>query len=407
MERRYPEKVWVYLLGGMGCTIVMISIYKLDFLPFHIGIYIALCYSYSCKLYNYKENRKVPFSILYGVISATELQCFGRLVQKIIVLKRGVDIHSTKLLEPVATAIIAIMVVLVYRIAVSVHNLVKQRKVTFFEVLSILVIMPYDFCCIKLVWIIYCNSTAYRHKEVEILLLLLGMVVINIFFLSYTSNLYHSNELRYRLEMKKNEETISRHYYESLELNYYECKRTLHDIKNHMQILEALYQAGDYEAATAYERTLNNEITRIYPKEYSSNKMLNIIFYNKHRNAEKYGIEVQFTIEDVTLDYIDKYDLTTIFCNIFDNAITCLRQLPNKERWIVVKLRKVNGFDMIFMANPMNEESKHAISKKVFYRQVHSGTGLNNVRRVVNKYKGNYSFDVVDGEFHVSIYFCK
>lgn len=134
--------------------------------------------------------------------------------------------------------------------------------------------------------------------------------------------------------------------------------------------------------------------------------MLNVIFYDKLTKIEKCGINVQLEIEDVTLDYMELFDIATILCNIFDNAIYCLKQMPKEERRLVFKLRRVDGFDVIYMESPMDEEAKLAIQKKVFFKQVYAGTGLKNVRRVVNKYHGNYSFEVVDNHFCDSIYFC-
>lgn len=405
-EKRYPEKIWIYLLGGMGCTAFMVSLFYVRILPVRIVLYTSVCSLYSQLLYRCKDNRKVPYGVLHAVITMILLFVLQRGLKRTFLATFYEEMYAKKLIVPTKTTFIVVIVILIYRVFMLVWDMIRRRRISFFEILSATAIMGYSICCLNLACKMQCDVQEYEHNEVELLLFLLGLVLINIYFLSYTSYMQHSNELQVRLKQQKEEEKLTKNYYEHMELNYSECKRILHDVKNHMQVLEAIYQAGDHKVATEYANTLSEDIERFYPKEYSSNRMINVILYDKLTETEKYGIEVQLAIEDVTLVYMELFDIATIFCNIFDNAIRCLKQMPKEERRLVFKVRKVDGFDVIYMENPMDEESRIAFEKKVFFKKVYAGTGLKNVRRVVSKYHGDYTFEVVDNHFRVSIYFC-
>lgn len=405
-EKRYPDKVWPHLLGGIGCTAIMVSMFYVRILPVRVVLYTTLCSLYSQLVFRHKDNKKIPYGALYAVVSMFLLFGLQRGLKWTILSDVYEDMYSKRMITPTKTTFIVVIVILMYRVAMVIWDMIRRRRITFLEILSALVVTAYSYCCLNLACKVQYNVENYASYEMDLLLFLLGLVLINIYFLSYTSYMQHSNELKVRLQQQKEEERLTKNYYEHMELNYSECKRILHDVKNHMQVLEAIYQTGDCDVATEYANTLAEDIDSIYPKEYSSNRMLNVIFYDKLTECEKYGIDVQLTIEDITLEYMELFDIATILCNIFDNAIRCLKQMPQNERKLVFKLRKVDGFHVIYMENPIDEEAKLAILKKEFLKRVYSGTGLKNVRRVVNKYHGEYSFDVVDNHFRVSIYFC-
>lgn len=56
-DKRYPDKVWPYLLGGIVCTVIMVSIFYFRNLPVRMVLYTALCSTYSQLVFRYKDNR--------------------------------------------------------------------------------------------------------------------------------------------------------------------------------------------------------------------------------------------------------------------------------------------------------------------------------------------------------------
>ena len=249
----------------------------------------------------------------------------------------------------------------------------------------------------------YCGNKKY---EILVIIMLLGLVQINIYFLSYASFMTRNNVLKRKLSFAETKNIISYEYYRTLEKNYSDCRKVLHDVQNHMQVLEALYRLGNIEATESYASTMANVIEEIYPRSYSDNNMLNIILHDKEKKARDYGIEMNYEVENVNIGFISDYDLATILCNLFDNAITECKKLEKQKRKIQFKLRKVNEFIVLCMENEISSSMEKEREKKLFFRKVESGIGLNNVKKVVRKHNGSCSIDVLEEQFRVSIYFC-
>lgn len=274
------------------------------------------------------------------------------------------------------------------------------------EINSFLMIIAFSFGFLWL--ILFFSNCCYEYKKyvVFVIVMLVGLVRINIYFLSYANNMTRNNVLRRKLSIAEEKNIMSYEYYRTLEKNYSDCKKVLHDVQNHMQVLEALYQSGTIDAAESYASTMANEIEEIYPRSYSDNNMLNIILYDKEKKASECGIEMNYQVENVNIGFISDYDLATILCNLFDNAITECKKLEKEKRKIQFKLRKVSEFIVLCMENEISRTIEKEKEKKLFVRNVESGTGLNNVKQVVRKYNGSCSIDVIEDHFRVSIYFC-
>ena len=190
-----------------------------------------------------------------------------------------------------------------------------------------------------------------------------------------------------------------------MEENYSQCKKVLHDVKNHVQVMDALYASGQLENANEYAGTLAKEIDDIYPQCYSTHKILNIILHDKKRKAEEYQINMEFQVEDISLDFLSDYHLSTILCNLFDNSITACTKLPEEKRKITFKIRAINSFLVMKMENPIDPEHVKEMESKNLLHRMRFGTGLENVNNVVTANKGNISVDISDEIFCISITF--
>ena len=140
----------------------------------------------------------------------------------------------------------------------------------------------------------------------------------------------------------------------------------------------------------------------------TGNEILNILLWEKRKEAEKYGINFECITEKVDLSFIDDMDICSIIGNISDNAIEAGQELLNvKQPVISLKIGNVNNFVIIKIQNDCISSSKIKLKSNIFkttkdMKKMH-GIGLSSVKRAVEKYDGNCEFDTYDDVFIAKI----
>ena len=174
-------------------------------------------------------------------------------------------------------------------------------------------------------------------------------------------------------EMEQDNLKLQRVYYEELERNQTEIRRFRHDMNHQLLVIRDLFDREDREAAHAYFRELESQIT---PKNrcFCKNSVLNAVLNS---------------------------------ANTLDNAIEASRKIPEPEkRSISVKARIAdNGF---FSYEIKNEKRNKVLMEKGNYisdkkNKSEHGLGLSNVQRTVEKYNGTLHISYDDTSFTVVI----
>ena len=105
-----------------------------------------------------------------------------------------------------------------------------------------------------------------------------ALVLLNFWFLYLFGYWFRSHKLERQLAEFQMQNELQYRYYAELEQKYRESRKIMHDMKNHLQAVEHLYQAKDgQEQGGAYVKDLYHMLNLLGEKYYSSNRMLNII----------------------------------------------------------------------------------------------------------------------------------
>ena len=404
-DKKYCGRNYLYWLSIVVCTVLMMPTYFMKLGIFRYGVYMVFCVITATCLYESSKRIQMIRSVLFAILSSVLIVFIFKWVKAEYCMINSALCYTTSI-YPVLTTCSIIIFICIYRVVMMIYASYVGNRPTMAELVSFLFIMGFS-CEFLLVTIeIHKNVQLYTKFETNIFILLLGVVIINIYLLSYVGYVTKNNMLQKRLLVEEKKNDMTYQYYQSLEQNYSDCQKVFHDVNNHLQVLKALYENKENSSAIQYEHTLEAEINRIKPKVYSENKMLNIILFDKEKKAKESNIVMHYKIEDDQIGFMSDYDLATILCNLFDNAITECSRLFSSHREIIFKMRRVNNFLILYMENPMLESYVKEIEKRKFIQHVHGGTGLNNVKRIVHKYKGTYSVKVEGEKFAVSIQFC-
>ena len=115
------------------------------------------------------------------------------------------------------------------------------------------------------------------------------------------------------------------------------------------------------------------------------------------------GISVTIKVDNVNLNFLASIDITTIFGNLLDNAITAVTSVSNKT--IHFLYRETKGRIIISISNSYDGtvimKNQKIISRKKDTR-IH-GYGLKNIEKTVDKYNGTVKILHDDNMFTVKL----
>ena len=133
--------------------------------------------------------------------------------------------------------------------------------------------------------------------------------------------------------------------------------------------------------------------------------MLEIIINTISDRCEKENILLEMNIEDFPITFISDIDITTIFSNLFDNAIDACMEISKSQRKVHFVLKKQMGLIVFRMTNSCKDMTNQPFQYYRSTKPSHSGIGLSNVKKAVEKYDGIMNINQEKNKFCVSITF--
>ncbi len=196
-------------------------------------------------------------------------------------------------------------------------------------------------------------------------------------------------------------------YYEMSVENDKKLHAIRHDISNHIQTIYSLFSNGENQRGLQLVDELKTRYSLVDQMVYCNNPVVNIILSNKKSEAEEKNIETHIKVKE-NLDNmpITDFDLSTVICNLLDNAIRgCICSEQSHPRLIVEILQK-NQYLVIRVLNSckvgMNIESTDRIETTKSNSQTH-GLGMPIIAGIAKKYRGDFIVSAQNGIFTATV----
>nr|MDE6619246.1 GHKL domain-containing protein [Lachnospiraceae bacterium] len=220
------------------------------------------------------------------------------------------------------------------------------------------------------------------------------VLVINLYCFYFWYDVSKTQELKHKLELMRQQNELIHQFYADLESNYAKSRKVIHDIRNHLQMLEQSQKLAESQSYVADMHQMLNALGMTY---YTDNRMLNIILNDKIKelNQEQF----QCSLMGVRLDFLSEMDTTTIFANLLDNALE--ERTANENFRLELQGKQIQDFCVIKMSNTTKRTYTPGKSAKTG----HEGIGLENVRNAVEKYHGEMQTDQKGYVFSVTLLF--
>ncbi|MCI8692456.1 MAG: sensor histidine kinase [Lachnospiraceae bacterium] len=200
---------------------------------------------------------------------------------------------------------------------------------------------------------------------------------------------------------------LERQYQELLEIHR-EHGILVHDVKNHMRMIEAMIEHGRTEEAAAYISRILGELSRGRDVIWSNHESMNLILNMKFREARKAQIRVECHCDDMSGLALSLVKICALFSNLLDNAIEANKKCPaDMERRIVLICARREKMLMISLSNPAEQmrtgQRKRLLETTKEDGKLH-GFGMLSVQKVIDNHHGHMRVDVKEKEFSIVIY---
>ena len=205
--------------------------------------------------------------------------------------------------------------------------------------------------------------------------------------------------------MEAQSQALSRQVEEVKEI-YTTMRGWRHDYHNHIQVLKAHMELGDYGDAVRYLDMLNDDLTTVDTVIKTGNVMVDAILNSKLTIIREKGIQVDATAvvpQDVPFSGID---LSVLIGNLLDNALeACLQMGDGEEPFIRIYIDIVKKQLYIAVTNSMSgraRRSGYLTTKSGGHAGVH-GFGLVRIDQIVSKYGGFLNRQDEEGVFATEV----
>lgn len=385
VENKRKERILYSLFFLITMAVYLIF----DFPPTNIAVNLIMIYAIT-QAYEGEQKKKLLVSILiYGINMACD----------IFAVYSFSDYVFGKEHNEIAAYITVFMFSICEFLAERV--VIKKREVQFAPLYwSILILIPVTSIMILFVLIVSNLNSQMILISVSAGILLINMLIFYLYnalletYLKLEDNILFERQIASYANqldvLMQSEEKIS---------------ALRHDLKHHLNELMILTTDERKTKAEIADYIQSMQMFMENKNEYacSGNKEVDSILNYMLNKAEKVLKRVDYKINIPKEIGINQFDFNVIFWNLLENAISAAAD--SKEKWLSVLIQYEKGLLFINIRNSfentiMKQGTKYLSTKKEGGRH---GIGLQNVKRVVKRYRGNIEITEKDKVFDVKI----
>ncbi len=196
-----------------------------------------------------------------------------------------------------------------------------------------------------------------------------------------------------QMQLLLQKESSAAEYYEMLRQQNESQRILIHDIKKHLHSIDMLNRQQEHDKIDAYLHQLIRSSDLKESARLCEHEMLNSILCRYMRQCADSHIAFHTDIRSGTTDFIADNDLTSLFCNLLDNAVKAAKDIPEAFIEVSTGRKEKTPFTVLTVINscrtdPFTEESGNPTIMIPPPSHNH-GFGLKSIRRIVAKYNGD------------------
>lgn len=401
---KYSTKIrFVYLSLGFF-ILFLFSLHNIFLL--NCILYITVCFLYLTLFYQTKWYYALFHSTLFEVLTAVcELPAYSILSTFLTSANlRAADFHLKLLFAVISkTLFFAVMSALLLWLKKRQKPFLQYEKSVFFTIL-----IPFIAQIIVLILFAVCDSpsmTATQNRLITINAFFLLIVNLLIFGLNQYNQKKHLEFTEMQIQLQK--EHDSAEYYKMLIAQNENQRILIHDMKKHLQSIALLNEDNQNEKIRAYINQLMQSSDLLEFSKICDHKILNNILCRYKKVCNDLHIAFHADIRSNTTTFLSDSDVTSLFCNMLDNAVEASNHIKDSYIEITAAQRKHTPFVIITIinscaGNPFSPNGELVSSKQ--NPQAH-GFGIKSIEKIIHNYNGNIQmyYDEETSTFHTII----
>ncbi len=197
---------------------------------------------------------------------------------------------------------------------------------------------------------------------------------------------------------------IMERQYQEIKEAYERYRCVVHDEKHMLMYLGECLENGDIPRAKKIVDSYQTNMNEAGRCRWTGIQNIDFILNIKKRQMDELSIKLEADCQIDTIP-MDDTDFVVMFSNLMDNAVEAARQCETEKRKIKFSIKNRNAMFFLKVQNtckkqPEIKEQRFLTSKKD--RESH-GWGIESVKHVVEKYKGEVTFRYAEEYFEVSV----
>lgn len=184
------------------------------------------------------------------------------------------------------------------------------------------------------------------------------------------------------------DDLTSRHC-EEVDNLYRQTRGWRHDLKNHLQTMQAYLEMGQTQQLERYLRELTEDYNTIDMQIRTGNAMVDAILNSKLSVVKTKDIRVDASASLPPDIPVSDVDLSVMIGNLLDNAMEACLKVPPEQRFLRFYMTKAKDNLYIYVMNAADGTYRKGLGKYLSTKGTDShGYGLQRIDRVVKKYRG-------------------
>lgn len=267
------------------------------------------------------------------------------------------------------------------------------------KVLGLFISVPLIYYVIEYYFTVY-TDLLYQGGAVIVELMDAAVVVIYfIFSIIYLKTLYEKKEIEVEQAISSIMVNQSHHEIETLRQSQNQAAIYRHDLRHHLNYLNACISQDRLEHAAEYIENVSKEIDSFQIIRYSENESINLILSAYITKAHERKIRTSIKISTTEFGRFSIPDLCSLLLNALENAIHAAQKIDDiNERYINLSIYSKNNKLCIYLSNNYKTEPVFERGLPVTKEKEH-GVGTKSMVHIVEKYNGIYQFIAKDGVF--------
>lgn len=216
-------------------------------------------------------------------------------------------------------------------------------------------------------------------------------IIYNVIVMILIDKLILNKKYEHLYEMSEAQLRTQFNYYEQIMGKNQETRKLKHDMKNHLRLIRTLIGNNDISAAKELLDEIEDTMRGLDLEISSGNSITDAILNEKNKMAHKLGVKFEFSGILPRENFINPFDISTIFSNALDNALEAAVKCSESERFVKTATYIQGKCLFISIVNSVEKNIKISgieIESTKSNKEQH-GFGLKNINDSVEKYGGS------------------